>query len=93
MSKAMADLFWNQHYSDYVLAVGIGAALPVVRAALDAVVFKVGVPPIVTPGLMDPPRGMCGPGLGTGTGRVLLAARWQSSMHEQASALTARRIQ
>ena len=61
MSKAMADLFWNQHYSDYVLAVGIGAALPVVRAALDAVVFKVGVPPIVTPGLMDPPRGMCGP--------------------------------
>jgi len=41
MSKAVADLFWNEHYSDYALAVGIGAALPVLRAALDAVVFKV----------------------------------------------------
>ncbi len=45
MSKAVADLFWNQHYSDYVLAAGIGAALPILRAALDAVVFKVGMPP------------------------------------------------
>ena len=62
MSKAVADLFWNQHYSDYVLAMGIGAALPILRAALDALVFKVGMPHVPPVGSTDPPRGIycCG---------------------------------
>ena len=55
MAKAVADHFWSENYSDYVLAVGIGVALPVLRAILDAVVFKVrrSNPPSSVP--QDPP--------------------------------------
>ena len=53
MAKTAADHLWHDR-SDYVLALGIGIALPILRAILDAILFKVrslavGHPPPPTP--------------------------------------------
>ena len=57
MAKAAADHFWNENNSDYVLAVGIAVAMPILRAALDALVFKVRHRTRYFPVAEVPPRG------------------------------------
>ncbi len=59
MAKAAVDHLWHDR-SDYVLALGIGVALPILRATLDAILFKVcscdtpPPPPVHTIPLRDP---------------------------------------